>query len=68
MTMTKHVCNVCGRDFDHLDERQGANFTHLVGYGSKYDGATVELDVCCECLDNILDMLVSGCKINPIRE
>ena len=38
------------------------------GYGSEYDGEVIDLDVCCECFDKMLDKLVSQCKINPIQD
>lgn len=62
--MRKTLCNMCGKEMDAIDERSGGRFYKLLGYGSKYDGDTLELDICCSCLDRLVDM----CKISPIKE
>lgn len=61
--MSKELtCNVCGKKFDFWDTQENYNiFTHC-GYGSKYDGEIVDLDICCDCFDR----LVEGCVISPV--
>lgn len=66
--MTKRVCNLCGEDFDGWDEQEGFGFNHRMGYGSSYDGMLVDLDLCCNCMDRLLDHLIPKCKINPVVE
>ena len=39
-------------------------FRGQAGYGSKYDDETIELDLCCDCLDWFIDI----CMISPISE
>jgi len=60
----KKVCNCCGRELDFLDEQQEFSIHKRVGYGSVYDGLTVNLRFCCECFDK----LVQACKVSPIPE
>ena len=63
--MIKRICNMCGKDFGVPDIQNGFGiFTDKIGYGSKYDGDQLSLDLCCECTDKIIDM----CKVNPITE
>lgn len=38
-----------------------------IGYGSKHDGDIIDLDICCDCFDVLIDKLAKQCKINPIR-
>lgn len=59
----KVVCNMCGNEFDMFDlDADNALYKHL-GYGSKYDGDYLKLDICCKCLDTIIDQ----CSIRPIE-
>lgn len=50
------------------DEQEAFGLHTRVGYGSKLDGDNVELDLCCECFDKLMDRLIPECKINPIVE
>lgn len=60
--MTKTVCNMCGREFDIWDEQEHFHFyADRIGYGSKYDDHKLRLDLCCDCMDRIIDV----CKIHP---
>lgn len=68
MAKGKTLCNLCGKEFDKLDELEGFGVHTRFGYGSKFDGDNVELDLCCECLDKLMDKLIRECKINPIVE
>lgn len=61
------LCNVCGKTFTDYDEQEHIGLHTKLGYGSEYDGEVIDLDVCCECFDKMLDKLVSQCKINPIQ-
>ena len=56
-------CNLCGYVFDRFDTHQNATIHKLIGYGSKYDGQNLDLNLCCKCLD----ILIEKCKINPLK-
>lgn len=61
-------CNVCGCDFDCWDRQSGYGIHHDIGYGSQYDGETINLNICCGCFDILLGIIVPICKINPMDE
>ena len=58
----KQVCSLCGREFDFFDQQENFTIHKKIGYGSVYDGATVNLGLCCACLDRIVAM----CAVSPI--
>lgn len=57
-------CTVCGKKFDMWDVQESFRFHHRVGYGSKYDGRDLNLNMCCACFDGLMDELVPRCKTN----
>lgn len=61
--MLKMQCNMCGKSFDTFDEQGGVSICKTLGYGTKYDGEILRLDLCCECLDNLIDK----CVLSPIE-
>lgn len=61
-------CNLCGSEFDMWDEQAGFGIKAHVGWGSKYDGEHIKLDLCCGCFDRVIEFIVPLCKINPISE
>ncbi len=60
----KRVCNYCGKELDFFDQQEEFSIHKKVGYGSEYDGLTVNLQLCCECFDK----LVQACRVSPISE
>lgn len=66
--MIKRVCNICGKDFSFWDTQEGFGFHYpRVGYGSEFDGSTIELDLCCDCFDKLMnDYIIPKCKISPV--
>ena len=48
--MKIHKCDLCGKFFNAFDEQEhfGLHY-HNVGYGSKYDGCHIDIDMCCDC-------------------
>lgn len=62
------ICNMCGKKFDMWDKSNGFSTSDQFGYGSKRDGDNIELDLCCDCMDKVVDYVVENCKINPITE
>lgn len=59
--MKKVFCNCCGKELDKIDECGVISISRMLGYGSKYDGVHVEVDICAECFDNFIE----GMKIKP---
>lgn len=59
---SKVYCNMCGKELDFWDRQEGFSIHTHCGYGTKYDGEYIELDLCCECMEN----LVEKCEISPI--
>ena len=68
--MTKVICNMCGKELDEWDlqESQDYSLHTKIGYGSKYDGNNIDLDLCCDYFDKLLDKTISLFKYSPIIE
>ena len=64
MKKTITYCNYCGKEFDKADMTGGIRIAHFLGYGSIHDGNHLTLDLCSDCLDNLID----SCKISPLEE
>lgn len=65
--MARHTivtCNMCGKELDEADRRQHFSLYQIIGYGSKYDGMGIVLDLCSNCMDELIDR----CKISPLEE
>lgn len=58
-----NVCNKCGKLFDMWDEAEGIKLSRCMGYGTKYDGDRLRLNLCCKCFET----LISECLISPIE-
>ena len=58
---TKVICNICGKEMDDVDLRNNIRIDKCLGYGSKFDGEDIHLDICCDCLDKIIE----SCKVDP---
>ena len=64
--MLKHVCNMCGNEFDEWDENESITLEHSCGYGSTYDGDNFRVVFCCRCFDKLMsEYILPNCKINP---
>ena len=63
--IVKQVCNLCGETNESSMYWQGGryinDFSVYPTYGSKWDGAIIEFDLCDECLTNIFNSM----KIRP---
>ena len=68
MAKGKTLCNVCGQPFTDFDENAHIGLHTRIGYGSKHDGETIDVDICCSCLDKLMDKYSDKCAINPIHE
>ena len=62
--MQKKYCNMCGKEFDEWDTIQNWNIHGRAVYGSKYDLELISVDLCCDCMDKVID----SCKISPVVE
>ena len=60
----KRACNICGRELDPFDLQQEFIIHRKIEYGSIHDGDIVDLQLCCDCFDDLVD----ECKISPIIE
>ena len=49
---------------DVFDLQEHFSIHTRLGYGSRYDEDELELDLCCECMDKLID----ECVIPPIIE
>ena len=59
------ICNKCGKEFDLYDNLEGFRiFKDCLGYGTEFDGSKLELDLCCECMNE----LIKSCKVSPVEE
>lgn len=63
MMAKKLICNKCGKVFDIWDIQSGFFIYKHLGYGTKYDGEYLNLDICCNCMEKIID----SCIISPIH-
>lgn len=64
MIQSKIICNLCGKEFDQWDKLGNFSICKRLGYGSKYDGETVNIDICCDCMEK----LVESCVVSPIEK
>lgn len=70
MRIQKITCNICGKEFDVWDKQEGFGIHYYkVGYGSRFDGDTIDCDICCDCFDNLMtDYILPKAKTNPVIE
>ena len=61
--MKKTICNMCGNEFGIWDEIEGFSIHKKCGYGTKFDGEDLELDLCCSCMEK----LIESCSVNPVK-
>ena len=60
------VCNMCGKKFDLWDHQEEFCFDHHIGYGSAHDFERIQLNLCCQCFDKVIDWILPQCKYNPV--
>lgn len=56
--MEKIYCNKCGKRLDMWDIQNDFSINLELGYGSKYDGERVTINLCTDCIDNLIDSSV----------
>lgn len=62
MTEDKCYCSRCGKPLNIWDVQEQFNLRRHLGYGTKYDGETLDMKWCCDCMESLID----ECKISPI--
>ena len=69
MRINTTICNMCGKTFDKWDEQESFGIHENVGYGSKHDGDIINLDMCCDCFDKLIDnYILPQCYQSPIED
>ena len=62
-------CNVCGKTAEQVFEGQMLISIHeRIGYGSEHDGSMLDLDICPDCFDKLIDGFTEKCAVNPVKE
>lgn len=61
-------CTMCGKTLDDYDKYENYSADMHIGYGSKYDMSRIRFQLCCDCFDRVLDMVIPLCKTNPVIE
>lgn len=56
-------CNKCGSKMGMWDIQEDFSMQRKLGYGSKYDEYNLDLDLCCNCMDK----LIESCIITPVH-
>lgn len=51
-------CNVCGQQIGAFDKHNCLSFSKVLGYGSKYDGEFIDIDICPHCFDKLIEKMV----------
>jgi hypothetical protein len=60
------TCNMCGKEFDLWDSQEDFSIHKTIGYGSKFDGAEIEINLCCGCFDSLIEKVLPQIKGKPI--
>lgn len=53
-------CDLCGKELNEFDmqENFGLHYSNI-GYGSKFDGESIDVDICCTCFDKMMDEYIT---------
>jgi hypothetical protein len=63
------MCDVCGVISNEIDCLEFIHIDHTFGFGSKYDGSKMAIDMCEKCFDeNILSKISDKQKEDIITE
>lgn len=58
----KMRCNKCGKEMDIWDRQENFYIRGICGYGTKYDGSEIQLNLCCDCMEELIDT----CVVSPV--
>ena len=57
--MLVYKCDFCGKDFDNMDAQENFSISHYnIGYGSCFDGLSIDVNLCCGCFDKMMGSYV----------
>ena len=59
-----NICSKCGKAFDFFDAQEDFSIRRKLGYGTKYDGDRLDVQLCCDCMEKLID----ECAVSPITE
>ena len=62
------ICSMCGKELNIFDIQENFVFSHHFGYGSKFDYKKIDIRLCCECMDKVLDKVLPMFNNNPMEE
>lgn len=62
--MVKRYCNKCGQEMDFWDLQENFSIHTQFGYGTRYDGSKLNLNLCCGCMEQ----LIKSCVISPVED
>ncbi len=62
------ICSMCGKEFDDLDIQENNHIVHCFGYGSKYDLNILDIHLCIDCFDKMIDTILPLFTNCPLRE
>lgn len=67
MKLLGYKCNYCGNKFGKEDCCDNSfSISHKFGYESKYDGGTLEIDLCPTCADRLTGDIIKSSQIKCI--
>lgn len=66
--VNKVYCNKCGKLLGGIEAECVEHIDHVIGYGSKYDGEKLAIDLCQTCFDEFVDDMKERYEISPIVE
>lgn len=55
-------CNICGETLSYVDVVSGISLEKIISYGSIHDGGKLDIHICCNCMDDLIDR----CTIYPV--
>ena len=58
----KMRCNKCGKEMNIWDRQEKFSIHSICGYGTKYDGSEIQLNLCCDCMEELIDI----CVVSPV--
>lgn len=61
-------CSMCGKEFSLVDYQEDFCFDRVIGYGSKYDEMHIKFNLCCDCFDKSMDMIMPYFKEEILYE
>lgn len=64
MTQDKRTCNLCGKELDIWDKQEDFSLHRHLGYGTKYDESYLDIQICCDCMEKLID----DCVVSPISD